>query len=389
MPPKTDGRRNPRPHEPARLPRAPHPADPARPAGGAHDRERPLPAAQRGAGPALGPVRRGRALRARERGLPRHRAVLAAHRLAAGLVLGPAGGDPGGAGRDLPLPRRRPPALRALPRHHPAAVLAAPVGTAGGADPLLRADRPGPVAALPFRPRHPRSPRPRRARHPRLRGAAAAAARRRAGSGLPGGGLRPRGLSRPVPRDRSRLPRPRRGRCRRPARLPRQDPARRRRAALRQRGRGDGDPRPRGRRDPAPGDDGLRRAGPALRPAPGGGGVPRLGLHTALFAPPGRRVVALSPGRTINPTFRLVDVLCGNAVSYLHQPGTAEAAPGAFGSQHHLADPRAAAEDLLRRMERMAAAPVRGGLAGAGSRLAGTRSRLAGAWSRLTGRGVP
>jgi len=109
-------------------------------------------------------------------------------------------------------------------------------------------------------------------------------------------------------------------------------------------------------------------------------------LHTTLFAPPGRRVAALSPGRTINPTFRLVDVLCGNAVSYLHQPGTAEAAPGAFGSQQHLADPRAAAEDLLRRMERMAAAPVPGGGAGAGSRLAGAGSRLAGAWSRLFGR---
>jgi hypothetical protein len=94
-------------------------------------------------------------------------------------------------------------------------------------------------------------------------------------------------------------------------------------------------------------------------------------MHTALFAPSGRRVVALSPGPVINPTFLLVDALCGNAVSYLHQPGTAETEPGAFGSQQALTDPRAAAEGLLRRIERMAAAPVTG------------RRRLSAAWGRL------
>ncbi|MFH6784333.1 MULTISPECIES: glycosyltransferase family 61 protein [Methylobacterium] len=99
-------------------------------------------------------------------------------------------------------------------------------------------------------------------------------------------------------------------------------------------------------------------------------------LHTALFAPPGRRVVALSPGPQVNPTFLLVDALCGNTVAYLHQPGTAETEPGAFGSQQRLPDPRAAAEGLLRRMERLAAGERRGALAGAWSRL-----------GRLTGRG--
>jgi capsular polysaccharide biosynthesis protein len=94
-------------------------------------------------------------------------------------------------------------------------------------------------------------------------------------------------------------------------------------------------------------------------------------LHTALFAPSGRRVVALSPGPGINPTFLLVDALCGNAVAYLHQPGTAEAEPGAFGSQQALTDPRAAAEGLLRRMERMRSAPARG------------RGVLSAAWRRL------
>lgn len=94
-------------------------------------------------------------------------------------------------------------------------------------------------------------------------------------------------------------------------------------------------------------------------------------LHTALFAPPGRRVVALSAGPLVNPTFLLVDALCGNSVAYLHQPGTAEVEPGAFGSQQRLADPRAAADGLLRRMERMAAGPERGILAAAWSRLAG------------------
>ncbi len=85
-------------------------------------------------------------------------------------------------------------------------------------------------------------------------------------------------------------------------------------------------------------------------------------LHTALFAPPGRRVVALSPGPVINPTFLLVDALCGNAVSYLHQPGTAELEPdAAFGSRQALADPRTVADGLLRQMARMAAAPPRGG----------------------------
>jgi capsular polysaccharide biosynthesis protein len=94
-------------------------------------------------------------------------------------------------------------------------------------------------------------------------------------------------------------------------------------------------------------------------------------LHTALFAPPGRRVVALSPGPAINPTFLLVDALCGNSVAYLHQPGTAETEPGTFGSQQALTDPSAAAEGLLRRMERMATAPVprRGVLSAAWSRL--------------------
>ncbi|UHC15831.1 glycosyltransferase family 61 protein [Methylobacterium currus] len=94
-------------------------------------------------------------------------------------------------------------------------------------------------------------------------------------------------------------------------------------------------------------------------------------LHTALFAPSGRRVVALSPGPRINPTFLLVDALCGNAVAYLHQPGTAETEPGAFGSQQTLTDPRAAADGLLRRMDRMraASAPGRGVLSAAWSRL--------------------
>ncbi|OAS22431.1 glycosyltransferase family 61 protein [Methylobacterium platani] len=101
-------------------------------------------------------------------------------------------------------------------------------------------------------------------------------------------------------------------------------------------------------------------------------------LHTALFAPPGRRVAALSAGPGINPTFLLVDALCGNAVAYLHQPGTVETEPGAFNSQQFLPDPRAAAEGLLRRMERMAV----GG---------GERGALAAAWSRLgrmVGRGA-
>ncbi|TGE00670.1 glycosyltransferase family 61 protein [Methylobacterium nonmethylotrophicum] len=97
-------------------------------------------------------------------------------------------------------------------------------------------------------------------------------------------------------------------------------------------------------------------------------------LHTALFAPPGRRVVALSAGSRINPTFRLVDALCGNAVAYLHQPGTAEVEKEGFGSQQRLPDPRAAAEGLLRRMGAMATAPSRFG-----------PGALA-AWSRLSDR---
>ncbi|TNC10205.1 glycosyltransferase family 61 protein [Methylobacterium terricola] len=91
-------------------------------------------------------------------------------------------------------------------------------------------------------------------------------------------------------------------------------------------------------------------------------------LHTALFAPPGRRVAALSPSPQVNPTFLLVDALCGNTVAYLHQPGTAEVEPGAFGSQQRLADPRAAAEGVLRRIERLAA---------------GERGAFAAAWARL------
>jgi capsular polysaccharide biosynthesis protein len=98
-------------------------------------------------------------------------------------------------------------------------------------------------------------------------------------------------------------------------------------------------------------------------------------LHTAIFAPPGRRVVALSPGPRINPTFPLVDALCGNAVAYLHQPGTAETEKGAFGSQQRLPDPQAAAEGLLRRMRAMAAEPPRSG-----------PGLLPAAWSRLARR---
>ncbi len=61
----------------------------------------------------------------------------------------------------------------------------------------------------------------------------------------------------------------------------------------------------------------------------------------------------------INPTFLLVDALCANAVSYLHQPGTAELEPdAAFGSRQALADPRTVADGLLRQMDRMAAAPA-------------------------------
>jgi capsular polysaccharide biosynthesis protein len=106
----------------------------------------------------------------------------------------------------------------------------------------------------------------------------------------------------------------------------------------------------------------------------GGAGALGAALHTALCAPPGRRVVALSPDPRINPTFRLVDALCGNAVAYLHQPGTVAIAPGEFGSQQRLPDPRAAAEGLLRRMERMAVRREPGAFAAAWSRL----GRLAG-----------
>ncbi len=80
----------------------------------------------------------------------------------------------------------------------------------------------------------------------------------------------------------------------------------------------------------------------------------------------------------INPTFLLVDALCGNAVSYLHQPGTAELEPdAAFGSRQALADPRAVADGLLRQMDRMAAAPAGRGI-------------LSAAWGRfgrMVGRG--
>ncbi|RVU20578.1 glycosyltransferase family 61 protein [Methylobacterium oryzihabitans] len=78
-------------------------------------------------------------------------------------------------------------------------------------------------------------------------------------------------------------------------------------------------------------------------------------LHTAIFAPPGRRVIGLSHAPRINPTFRLVDVLAGNRVAYLHQPGTEDVGGSGFSVRHRLPDPRGAAEDLLRWAEAMRA----------------------------------
>ncbi|MEH3146011.1 MAG: glycosyltransferase family 61 protein [Methylobacterium frigidaeris] len=99
-------------------------------------------------------------------------------------------------------------------------------------------------------------------------------------------------------------------------------------------------------------------------------------LHTAIFAPPGRRVIGLSHAARINPTFHLVDVLAGNEVAYLHQPGTRDAHGGAFSIRHRLPDPRGAAEDLLRRTDAMLAprrpapfAPVERALAALARRL--------------------
>jgi hypothetical protein len=98
-------------------------------------------------------------------------------------------------------------------------------------------------------------------------------------------------------------------------------------------------------------------------------------FHTALFAPGGRRVVVLSPDPAVNATFALVDALAGNAVAYLHQPGTAAILGERFGMEHRLPDPRGAAEGMLRRMAGAAPRP----------RL-GWRERFAAGWSALAGR---
>ncbi len=89
-------------------------------------------------------------------------------------------------------------------------------------------------------------------------------------------------------------------------------------------------------------------------------------LHTAIFAPPGRRVIGLSHAPRINPTFRLVDVLAGNRVAYLHQPGTEDVRAAGSASATACPIPAAPPRTCCAGPRRCGgAAPGRAGRAGA------------------------
>ncbi|MET7242981.1 glycosyltransferase family 61 protein [Methylobacterium sp. EM32] len=72
-------------------------------------------------------------------------------------------------------------------------------------------------------------------------------------------------------------------------------------------------------------------------------------LHTALFAPPGRSMIVLSPHPDINATYLLIDALKGNRSRYYHPQGLVSV-QGEHRQLTSFADPRRIAEELLFRL---------------------------------------
>ena len=72
-------------------------------------------------------------------------------------------------------------------------------------------------------------------------------------------------------------------------------------------------------------------------------------LHTALFAPPGRSMVVLSPNPAINATYLLIDALKSNRSRYYHPQGMTSVQAGSR-QLLYLADPKRTAEELLVRV---------------------------------------
>lgn len=75
-------------------------------------------------------------------------------------------------------------------------------------------------------------------------------------------------------------------------------------------------------------------------------------LHTAVFAPPGRRIIVLCPTPEFSATYALTDALRQHQVHYYYPVGTSfEAFQSSFNLDFTLRDPEQVAEAILRRLD--------------------------------------
>lgn len=81
-------------------------------------------------------------------------------------------------------------------------------------------------------------------------------------------------------------------------------------------------------------------------------------FHACIFARETPRQMTLSPSRAINANFALLDRVSGNRTEHFHQEGTVDLGPSErYHARHALADPRAAADDLLRLLNEVGVPP--------------------------------
>lgn len=76
-------------------------------------------------------------------------------------------------------------------------------------------------------------------------------------------------------------------------------------------------------------------------------------FHTLMFAPPGRRVIALSDRLKVSATYRLIDLITGTEAHYYYPVGTSSHVGDGFTVNFILRDPERVAAELLDKIARI------------------------------------
>lgn len=76
-------------------------------------------------------------------------------------------------------------------------------------------------------------------------------------------------------------------------------------------------------------------------------------FHTLLFAPPGRRVIALADRLKLSATYRLIDLITGTQAHYYYPVGTSSHAGDGFTVNFVLREPETVAAELLGKITRI------------------------------------